>query len=255
VTTIGVPYFLTRYQPGVDLVVPLDVVVRAELVVEAGWSPILPLYESVAAAVSDVIAGGGRPIVMSGDCTVALGTVAGLQRAGHDPGIVWFDAHGDVQTMETTTSGFLGGMPLRILVGYRPELVAAPLGLRATAEERVVLVDARDLDPPEQDYLCQATMRHLPLEDLSPHALPKGPLYVHLDLDIVDPTELPHVRYPAPGGPSLAAVVESVGMLVRTGQVVGIGIACTWAPGTVLSDHVGTLLRSVLSEWEDDAPA
>jgi len=187
---------------------------------------------------------------MSGDCTVALGTVAGLQRAGLDPGVVWFDAHGDVQTMETTTSGFLGGMPLRILVGYRPELVAVPLGLRAIVEERVVLVDARDLDPPEQEYLRQSRIRRLALEELSPDALPVGPLYVHLDLDVVDPTELPDVRYPAPGGPSLAAVVEAVRMIVRTGQVVGVGIACTWSPGTVLADHVRVLLESVLSGWE-----
>ncbi len=250
-TRIGVPYFLTRYQPDVDLVIPLDIVVRTELVNEAGWSPMLPLYESVAVAVSDVLAGEGRPTVMSGDCTVALGTVAGLQRGGLDPGVVWFDAHGDVQTMETTTSGFLGGMPLRILVGYRPELVAVPLGLRAIAEERVVLVDARDLDPPEKEYLSQSRMRRLALEDLSPDALPVGPLYVHLDLDVVDPTELPDVRYPAPGGPSLAAVIQSVHMLVRTGQVVGVGIACTWSPGTVLSDHVRVLLESVLSAWEE----
>jgi arginase len=251
VTRIGVPYFLAHYQPDVDFVVPLDVVVRAELVDGTGWSPMLPLYESVAVAVSDVAAGEGRPTVISGDCTVALGTVAGLQRAGLDPGVVWFDAHGDVQTMETTSSGFLGGMPLRILVGYRPELVAIPLGLRAITEERVVLVDARDLDPPEKEYLRQSRMRCLGLEDLSPDALPAGPLYVHLDLDVVDPTELPDVRYPAPGGPSLAAVVESVTMLLRTGQVVGVGIACTWPPGTDLSDHVRVLLESVLSGWED----
>jgi arginase len=251
VTRVGVPYFLTHYQPDVDLVVSLDVVVRAELLNETGWSPIIPLYESVAVAVSDVLAGGGRPTVLSGDCTVALGTVAGLQRAGLDPGVVWFDAHGDVQTMETTTSGFLGGMPLRILVGYRPELVAGPLGLRAIAEERVVLVDARDLDPPEKEYLRQSRMRRLALEDLSPDVLPAGPLYVHLDLDVVDPTVLPDVRYPAPGGPSLAAVVESVHMLVQTGQVVGIGMACTWSPGTVISDHVRILLESVLTGWED----
>jgi arginase len=250
VTRIAVPYFLTRYQPDVDLAVRLDVVLRPELLDGAGWAPLLPLYESVAVAVAEALEGGRRPAVLSGDCTVALGTVAGLQRAGLDPGIVWFDAHGDMQTMETTTSGFLGGMPLRILVGYRPELVAAPLGLRAVAEERVVLVDARDLDPPEVEYLRGSPMRRLALEDLTPDTLPSGPLYLHLDLDIVDPGELPEVRYPAPGGPSLAAVAESANRLLRTGQVVGLGIACTWAPGTVLSGHVPVLLESVLTGWE-----
>jgi arginase len=253
VTTIGVPYFLTRHEPDVDFIVPLDVTVRAELADEPGWAPLLPLYESVAAEVADVLADGRRPVVISGDCTVALGTVAGLQRAGLDPGIVWFDAHGDVQTMETTASGFLGGMPLRLLVGYRPELAAASLGLGPIAEDRVVLVDARDLDPPEIEYLAQSRVRRLALEELSPDVLPPGPLYLHLDLDVVDPMELPDVRYPAPGGPSLAAVVDSVHMLYRTGQVVGVGIACTWGPGTVLRDDVRPLLMSILDGWEPGA--
>jgi arginase len=250
VTRIAVPYFLTRHQPDVDLLVRLDSEVRVELADEQGWAPLLPLYESVADAVSEVVATGGRPTVMCGDCTVALGVVAGLQRAGRDPGIVWFDAHGDVQTMETTTSGFLGGMPLRVLVGYRPELIAAPLRLRAIAEQDVVLVDARDLDPPEREYLSGSPMRRMALADLSPGALPPGPLFVHVDLDIVDPGELPDVRYPAPGGPSLADVLDAVTMLVRTGAVVGLCIACTWSPGTVIADYVRARVESVVSEWE-----
>ena len=52
-------------------------------------------------------------VVASGDCLTALGTVAGLQAAGADPAVVWFDAHGDVQTPETTSSGYLAGMSLR----------------------------------------------------------------------------------------------------------------------------------------------
>ena len=249
-TRIGVPYFLTRHEPDVDFAIPLDTEVRAEMVDEPGWSPLLPLYKNVAAAVAEDVAAGERPAVVSADCTVALGTVAGLQHAGIDPGVVWLDAHGDVQTMETTHSGFLGGMPLRILVGYRPELIATPLGLRAIPEERVVLVDARDLDPPEVEYLRQAKMRHLALDELAPDTLPPGPLYVHLDLDIVDPTELPDVRYPAPGGPGLAAVVDAMHMMFGTDRVVGVGIACTWSAGTVLGDDVRALLAAILPDRE-----
>jgi len=241
-----VPYFLTRHQPDVDLIVPFDVEVRCDMVDEPGWPPLLPLYSSVA----DAVASSPRPLVMCGDCTVALGVVAGLQRTGLDPAIVWFDAHGDVQTMETTTSGFLGGMPLRLLVGYRPELAATALGLRPIAEDRVVLVDARDLDPPEAQFLAESPMRHVSLEGLSPDVLPDGPLFVHLDLDIVDPAELPAVRYPAPGGPSLAAVMGAARMLFRTGRVVGVCVACTWSPGTVLSEDVKVLVQSTLASWE-----
>jgi arginase len=74
--------------------------------------------------------------VVSGDCTVSIGIATGLQRAGFDPSGVWVDAHGGVQTLETTTSGYIGGMALRFLVGYRPELFAERLGLRPVSEER-----------------------------------------------------------------------------------------------------------------------
>ncbi|HMG29645.1 MAG TPA: arginase family protein [Jiangellaceae bacterium] len=105
--------------------------------------------------------------MISGDCTTSIGTVAGLQRAGLDPGIVWFDPHGDVQTLETTASGYLGGMPLRVLTGYRPELIAESLGLDPIPEERVLLVDARDLDPPEVDYLAGSAICRCAIEEVS----------------------------------------------------------------------------------------
>jgi arginase len=253
VTRIGVPYFLTRHQPEVDLVVPVEVEVLADLDDGPGWSPLIPLYQRVAEAVADVVAAGGRPAVLTGDCTVALGVMAGLQRAGLDPGVVWYDAHGDVQTMETTSSGFLGGMPLRVLVGYRPELAATALGLRPVAEDRVTLVDARDLDPPEREFLSRSPMRRLPVAD-APGALPDGPLYLHVDLDVVDPAELPEVRYPAPGGPSLAEVMASVTAVLRTGRVVGVGIACTWSTSTVAIGQLRELLEPALAEWESAGP-
>src|SRR6516225_12376810 len=123
------------------------------------------LYGQVARAVAERPAG-RPPVVQSGDCTTSLGTVAGLQGAGNDPGIVWFDAHGDVQTPETTASGYLAGMSLRLLTGYRPELIASRLGLRPISEHRIVLAGARDLDPPEVTYLAGAAIGRRDLADL-----------------------------------------------------------------------------------------
>ena len=145
---IQVPYHLDEYLPDLDVPLPPDVVITPDLPGGDVWGRLGALYSSLAAAVAGEAGRGGRPVVMSGDCTMALGTMSGLQRAGIEAGIVWFDAHGDVQTLETTTSGYLGGLPLRLLVGYRPELIAARLGLRAVPERQVTLVGARDLDPP-----------------------------------------------------------------------------------------------------------
>ena len=175
---------------------------------------------------------------MSGDCTVSIGMAAGLQRAGLDPAVVWIDAHGDVQSLETTTSGYLGGMALRLLLGYRPELIARRLGLRPPSEERALLVDARDLDPAEVDYLASTGLRRSTLGGLSAADLPAGPLLVNLDLDVIDPAALPGVRYPAPDGPDVPAVLRAARTIIHSGQVVALNIACTWDPGRVDADGV-----------------
>lgn len=223
-TTIYVPYHLDERLDGlVDE--PADVTVTVELPEDTDiWGRLATLYDSVADAVSKA----ASPVVISGDCTTALGTVAGLQRRGVDPAIVWFDAHGDVQTLETTTSGYIGGMPLRVLVGYRPELIADRLGLRALDESRAVLVDARDLDPAEAEYLAESGIRRYRLDELE---LPDGPLVVHVDLDVVDKGDLPGLLFPVAGGPSMAAVLAKVMEIIATGSVVAVDLACTWRPG------------------------
>jgi arginase len=242
-TTIAVPYFLDRRLDEFEVPFDGDTTVEVDLPAGEPWSRLAALNEAVARAV----AGAASPIVMSGDCTTSLGTVAGLQRAGHDPVVVWFDAHGDVQTPETTTSGFLGGMPLRLLVGYRAELIAGALGLRAVPEERVILVDGRDLDPPEVDYLAESAIRQVTVAELSTVDIPEGPIYLHVDLDVVDPTQLPGVHYPAEGGPGLAAVSRAVRSVMDTGRVVGVGLACTWDAGHGAADAVRAHLTAALS--------
>lgn len=75
------------------------------------------VYQALAADVADVAAQGDRPVAYTGDCCATIGVLAGLQRAGIAPTLIWFDAHGDFNTWETSPSGFLGGMPLAMIVG------------------------------------------------------------------------------------------------------------------------------------------
>ena len=251
-TIILVPYHLDEYLADLDVPLDADAVVAPDLPVSDVWARMAALYGAVAAVVADAAGRGTRPVVMSGDCTTALGTVAGLQRAGADPGIVWFDAHGDVQTLETTASGYLGGLPLRLLAGYRPELMAGRLGLRAVPEEQIVLAGARDLDPPEISYLAGARIRRAEVADLAVGGLPDGPLpdgplYVHVDLDVIDPAGVPGLRYPAPGGPTPGQVGDAVRHLLGSGRVAAVGIACTWHPGHGAAAGVGRYLRAALA--------
>jgi arginase len=251
VTVLRVPYHLDEYLPDLDLpVAPARMgpaqTITAELAAGDPWARLTALYRRVADAVARAAGDGSRPVVVSGDCTTSLGIVAGLQRAGLDPGIVWFDAHGDVQTPETTASGYLGGMPLRLLAGYRPGLIADGLGLRPVPEHRIVLAGARDLDPPEATYLAGAAIGRAGVADLDPAAMPDGPLYVHLDLDVIDPAFLPGLLNATPGGVGPADVAQALGQLVATGRVAAVGIACTWRPGQDDGARIAPYLTDVL---------
>ncbi len=248
-TTILVPYHLDEHLTGHSFPLVADRVVTADLppaVDGRRWEALARLFDRTADEVASVVRAGDRPTVVSGDCLTALGTVAGLQRAGVRPAVVWFDAHGDVQSPETSTSGYPGGMVVRFLVGHRPELIGAALGLRPVDEATVTLVDARDLDPPESEYLRTARISRLAVADVTADRLPAGPLYLHLDADVIDPADLPGLMFPVPGGESVSTVMSALRRVVATGRVAAIGVACTWGAGDetaaeVLRPHLANL--------------
>ena len=244
-----VPYHLDEHLPDLDVPVETDRTIWMELAGADPWWRMAQLYSAVSAAVAGDVREGGRPTVVSGDCTTALGTVAGLQRAGLQPAVVWIDGHGDVQTLETTTSGYLGGLPLRLLAGYRPELIASALDLRPVPEDRIVLVDARDLDPPEEEYLQRAAIRRVDVTELTRAVWAVGPLCVHLDLDVLDPADVPGLSIPAPGGPSQADVLDALRRLIAGGQVAAVGLACTWQVGQGAAGAVRDAVRAALGPF------
>jgi arginase len=249
---ILVPYHLNEQLPllAEELagVTPAAQVVTSALSTDPPtWPDLVPLAEAVAEAVSAQAIGSPRPVsVISGCCTVSLGVLCGLQRAGSDPAIVWLDAHGDVHTPQTSTSGYLGGMPLRLAVGEAAHLVADAIRLHPVAEDRVLLVGARDLDAPEVDFLSGAGIRRSTVDDLAVADLPAGPLLLHIDLDVLDGGELPGLRFPTPGGPSAAATAATVRRILETGRVAALDIACTWDPAVPDASGARTNLVAAL---------
>jgi arginase len=98
-------------------------------------------------------------------------------------------------------------------------------------EDRIVLVDARDLDPTEEEYLQQAAIRRVGVPELTRPVWADGPLYVHLDLHVLDPAEVPGVSFPALGGPGQASVAGALRRVIAGGQVAAVGLAGTWRAG------------------------
>ncbi|MBN1550058.1 arginase family protein [bacterium] len=185
-----------------------------------------PLAELVASAVRD----GVFPASVSGDCCSAIAVLAGLQRAGICPLLIWFDAHGDFNTWETTPSGFLGGMPLAILSGLGDQMLPKALDMKPLSHEQIILSDARSLDPLESDLLSGTAVRHYP----DPAALlsldiKDTPIYVHFDTDILPSGIVPAQNYPEPGGPSLELMKRIFWKLKHSGRLVAASLS-SWNP-------------------------
>jgi arginase len=174
------------------------------------------------------VAGASEPLALLGECTLAGAVVAGLRSAHPGLALVWIDAHGDLNTPETTPSGFLGGMPFAILLGWCHDELRAAAGLEPPLpEERAALVGARDLDPGEQAAIGRS---RLVVADDVAGALARlpadAPLHVHLDGDVLDPEDSPGVDFPAPGGWRLPHLVDEMEALAATGRVVGVSLCC-----------------------------
>jgi arginase len=181
--------------------------------IETAFSLMRPLAE----AVRQARAAGRFPLILAGNCNTAVGTVAGLDGR---IGVLWFDAHGDFNTPDTTVGGFLDGMALAIVTGrcWR-ELARAVPGFSPVPEQRVHLLGVRDLDPLERDALnASAVTVTTPAEvrqgitaatrDLAGEV---DGVYLHLDLDVLDPSVGRVNQYAAPDGLSLAQLERVVG--------------------------------------------
>ncbi|MGN6791650.1 MAG: arginase family protein [Streptosporangiaceae bacterium] len=130
-------------------------------------------------------------------------------------------------------------------------MIGQRLGLRPVPEEHILLIGARDLDPPKVSYLATSAIRQRDVTAEIAADLPDVPLYVHVDLDVLDPGEVAGLRYPAPDGPTAGQLADSLRAVLATGRVAAIGIACTWHAGYVQAARLGHLLTGVLNgpDW------
>ena len=167
------------------------------------------------------------PIVLGGDHSLSMGSVAGAAR-GRRVGVAWEDAHADFNTPETSPSGNVHGMPLAVLSGLgHPRLTEV---FRAVDPKDVVLVGVRSLDPGEKRLLKEAGVRVYTMhevdrlgvariaEEVLKH-LQGLPLHVSLDADVLDPTLAPGVGTPVPGGLTYREAHLLMEILAESGRV------------------------------------
>jgi len=177
--------------------------------------------------------------------------LAGLRRAGKNPVLIWFDAHGDFNTRETSPSGFLGGMPLAMLAGRGEQTLLEALDLAPIEEDRVILTDGRDLDPGEKELVDRSSITHLqdPM-DLLEYSFSEHSMWIHFDTDILDPEDVPAQNYPARGGIRKDALQEIFQYLAGTGNICAISLS-SWAPdlpGAEISKTVSLELLEALKK-------
>jgi arginase len=167
--------------------------------------------ERIAALVARAAQEDYLPLVLGGDHSVALGTLGGMARARGAGGVLWLDAHGDLNRPETSPSGNVHGMPLAAALGLAgPAFESDEYPLPAV--DRVALVGVRSLDPGERELLaeldaCIFTMSDLDRQGIEPalrdalqHVSGAGFVHVSLDMDVLDPDVAPGVGTPVRGG-------------------------------------------------------
>jgi arginase len=195
---------------------------------------------------------GRLPLVLGGDHSLAAGSVAGA--AAHFAaskkrlGLIWIDAHGDLNTPATSRSGNVHGMPLAHLLGHGDNEFASVAGIRpAVRAENVALVGVRDLDAPEREHIKNWNIRALTMRSIDERGIldvmqeaiavasaGTAGIWASFDLDVVTPQAAPGVGTAVPGGMTYREAHLAMEMLADTGKLVGIDLV---EVNPVLDEH------------------
>ena len=202
------------------------------------------LHRPIAGFAHEAAQAGERPVSVAGDCCAAVPVLAGLRAAGVEPHLVWIDAHGDFNTPETSPSQFLGGMPLAMIAGRGPRWMAEAVGLSPLPEDRIWLIDGRDLDPLERAALDASAVRRTGVAGLGSLRL-DAPVMVHIDMDVLDADKAPAFQYPVAHGPSVSAVSRACRDFAAGNRIVGISV-CGWTGALDTDGRTAAACRHVV---------
>lgn len=170
--------------------------------------------ELLAEKVDEAIKSGSFPLVLGGDHSIAIGTLAGVSKHYHNLGVIWYDAHGDLNTAETSPSGNIHGMPLAVSIGLGHDLLTNVAGYTPKVKpENIVIIGARSLDEGERRLIKEKGIKVYTMHEIDRLGMTRvmeetinylknktDGVHLSLDLDGLDPHDAPGVGTPVIGG-------------------------------------------------------
>lgn len=195
---------------------------------------IIKANTNLAEKVEAVVKGGSFPLVLGGDHSIAIGTLAGLATSYENLGVIWYDAHADMNTSETSPSGNIHGMPLAVCIGLGDErLVNLHTEGPKVKPENIVIIGARDVDPGERVLIKERGIKVYTMHEIDKHGMSSvmqdaiaylqsrevDGVHLSLDLDGLDPLYTPGVGTPVPGGISYRESHLAMEMLEESGLI------------------------------------
>jgi len=200
--------------------------------------PIVRVCEELAKVVTETLEAGEFPLVLGGDHSIALGSIAGVTRMHKNVGVIWIDAHADFNTYETTPSGNIHGMILAASVGIGESRLTNMGGWSPKVnKQNIVIVGARDLDPNEQVRLREHAIRVFTMSDIDQKGISdvmrqaitiagqgNDGIHLSLDMDALDPKEAPGVGTPVKGGLTYREAHLAMEMIADSKQLVAMDV-------------------------------
>jgi len=200
------------------------------------------LHRALAQRVAEARRRNALPLVLSGNCNSALGTMAGLHRVAPEEsiGVIWFDGHGDCNTPETFDGDFLDAMGLSTLTGLCWQTLAGTVpGFSPTPSEQVLLIGGHGMDEGARQVLSSSYISHLPTDELKGRGIAAAlasPLetlkatgvkqvYIHLDVDVLDAQYAPANAFAPKGGLMPADILECIDAVAERFDIAGAAVA------------------------------
>jgi arginase len=198
--------------------------------------PIIQVSEDLASAVTAALQDEEFPLILGGDHSIALGSITGVARVHRDIGVIWIDAHGDFNTTETTPSGNIHGMILSALAGLgHPRLTGVGGWSPKINMETIVIVGARDLDPPERVLLREHQIHVFTMTDIDQRGMSDvmqeavniasqavHGIHLSLDMDSLDPRDAPGVGTPVRGGLTYREAHLAMELIASSGRLISM---------------------------------